>query len=150
MEPLQGTMAPCTLEHLERYGEIYAAAFSGAPWNDPWTTQDAAAHIKELLESGQSYGLEYRVDDRVVGFLVGTSMLFHYGRTFEINDLAVDPAYQRRGIAGQLLERCLSEIKAMGMVGVNLITASRGTLPAFYAKYGFQKENEVILMGRDL
>ena len=25
----------CTMEHLVRYGEIYAAAFSGEPWNDP-------------------------------------------------------------------------------------------------------------------
>ena len=69
-------------------------------------------------------------------------MLFHYGRTFEINDLAVDPAYQRRGIAKQLLERCLADIKDQGMVGVHLITAGEGILPAFYERYGFKKENE--------
>lgn len=87
------------------------------------------------------------IDDRVVGFILGTSMVFHYGRTFEINDLAVDPAYQRRGIAKQLLERCLADIKEQGMVGVHLITAGEGVLPDFYEKYGFKKENKVILMG---
>jgi hypothetical protein len=25
-----------TPDHIARYGEIYAAAFSGPPWNDPW------------------------------------------------------------------------------------------------------------------
>jgi ribosomal protein S18 acetylase RimI-like enzyme len=138
------------IENLERYGEIYAAAFSGEPWNDPWNVEDAIIHVRELLESKQSYGLECIEDGKVVGFILGTSMLFHYGRTFEINDLAVDPAYQRRGVAKLLMESCLADIKAQGMVGVHLITAGEGVLPEFYERYGFKKENEVILMGMEL
>lgn len=145
-----GLIQPCSLEHVERYGEIYAKAFSGEPWNDPWAPADAVIHVRELLESKQSYGMEYVEDGKVVGFILGTSMLFHYGRTFEINDLAVDPAYQRRGIAKMLLERCLADMKARGIVGVHLITAGEGILPAFYEKYGFKKENEVILMGLEV
>lgn len=86
----------------------------------------------------------------VAGFILGTSMLFHYGRTFEINDLAVDPEYQRKGIAKGLMDKMLDEIKLRGMVGVHLITAREGILPKFYEKYGFNKENEVILMGMEL
>lgn len=138
------------IENLERYGEIYAAAFSGEPWNDPWNVENAIIHVRELLESKQSYGLECIEDGKVVGFILGTSMLFHYGRTFEINDLAVDPAYQRRGIAKLLMEKCLADIKNQGMVGVHLITAGEGVLPEFYERYGFKKENEVILMGMEL
>ena len=94
---------PITMEHIQRYGDIYAKAFSGEPWNDPWKPEDAVIHVRELLESKQAYGLEYVLDGKVVGFILGTSMLFHYGRTFEINDLVVDPEYQRRGIAQELL-----------------------------------------------
>ena len=141
---------PITMEHIQRYGDIYAKAFSGEPWNNPWKPEDAVIHVRELLESKQSYGLEYVLDGKVVGFILGTSMLFHYGRTFEINDLAVDPDYQRRGIATELLEKCLADMKAQGMVGVHLITAGEGVLSAFYAKYGFKKETEVILMGAEL
>ena len=100
---------PCNMEHLNRYGEIYAAAFSREPWNDPWKSEDAAIHIKELLETKTSYGLEYVIDGKVAGFILGTSMLFHYGRTFDLNDLAVDPAYQKRGIAKQLMDKLLSD-----------------------------------------
>ena len=138
------------IENLERCGEIYAEAFNGEPWNDPWKVEDAIIHVKELLESKQSYGLECVEEGKVVGFILGTSMLFHYGRTFEINDLAVDPAYQRRGVAKLLMESCLADIKAQGMVGVHLITAGEGVLPEFYERYGFKKEKEVILMGMEL
>ena len=140
---------PCNIEHIKRYGEIYAAAFSGEPWNDPWKPEDASIHIRELLESKTAYGLECIVDGNIAGFVLGTSMLFHYGRTFEINDLAVDPVYQHRGIANQLMERLLSDIKEQGMVGVHLITSNEGFLQSFYKRFGFGKENRVILMGKE-
>ena len=141
---------PCNMEHLNRYGEIYAAAFSREPWNDPWKSEDAAIHIKELLETKTSYGLEYVIDGKVAGFILGTSMLFHYGRTFDLNDLAVDPAYQKRGIAKQLMDKLLSDIKEQGMAGVHLITAGEAFLPEFYERFGFEKEKRVILMGKEL
>lgn len=99
------TIKPCTIEHLNQYGAIYAAAFSGEPWNDDWSVEDATIHVGELLEHKQHYGLECVVDGEVAGFILGTSMLFHYGRFFEINDLAVAPRHQRQGIASQLLRQ---------------------------------------------
>ena len=141
---------PIDASHIGRYGEIYAAAFSGEPWNDPWKPEDAVIHVSEIMESKQSYGLEYVEDGKVVGFILGASMLFHYGRTFEINDLAVDPEWQGRGIAKALLEKCIADMKERGMVGLNLITGAEGFLPEFYEKYGFSREDRVILMGREL
>ena len=101
----------CTCEHLNRYGEIYAAAFSGEPWNDHWSVEDATIHVGEILESRQSYGLEYVVDGEVVAFVLGASMLFHYGRTYEINDLAVMPEHQGKGIASLLLDRLIADLR---------------------------------------
>ncbi len=139
-----------TIENVERYGEIYAEAFSGEPWNDPWSKEDAIVHVRELLEMKQSYGLEYLVDGKVAGFILGGSMLFHYGRTFEINDLAVAPEFQRRGIAKRLMDALLSDLKEQGIVGVHLITAADGILPEFYERYGFGREERVILMGKEM
>ena len=145
-----GEIRFCSMDHVRRYGEIYAKAFSGEPWNDPWKPEDAVIHVKEILEMKQSYGLEYVEDNKVAGFLLGSSMLFHYGRTFEINDLAVDPAYQGKGIAKMLLEQCIADMKAQGIVGIHLITANEGFLPDFYERHGFGREKEVILMGMEL
>ena len=143
------SISPITIGHLNQYGAIYAAAFSGEPWNDNWSVEDATIHVSELLESHQQYGLECVVDGEVAGFILGTSMLFHYGRTFEINDLAVAPQYQRKGIASQLLKQCLSDLKAQGIVSFHLITACDGALPAFYERFGFKKEERVMLMGKE-
>lgn len=141
---------PIQTAHLQRYAEIYAKAFSGEPWNDPWRTEDALIHISEIMESRQSYGLEYVVDGEVAGFILGASMLFHYGRVFEINDLAVHPDYQRQGIASKLLSQCLEDLKQKGIVGVHLITAAEGVLPSFYEKFSFTREKRVMLMGMEM
>ncbi len=147
---MDGIIQKCDVKHLSRYGEIYAEAFSGEPWNDNWSVADATIHVGEILESKQCYGLEFVVDGKVAGFILGTSMLFHYGRTFEINDLAVAKEYQKQGIATCLLNRCISDLKEMGMKAVHLITAKEGALPLFYQKHGFEKEGMVILMGKEL
>ena len=137
-------------KNLERYAQIYAAAFSCEPWNDHWKVEDAKVHIEELLLSKQAYGLEYFIGDNVVGFVLGTSMLFSYGRTFEINDLAVDPKYHRQGIAKKLMQKLLSDLKQQNIKGVHLITSGDGTLQKFYEQFNFTKETRVILMGTEL
>ena len=101
------SLVPITMEHLNRYGEIYAAAFSGPPWNDPWTESDAVIHVRELLETKTAYGLEYVMDGKVVGFLLGTSMLFHYGRTLRSTIWRLIPP----GRGAVLLLRCWNAAK---------------------------------------
>jgi ribosomal protein S18 acetylase RimI-like enzyme len=147
---METKILPVSHEHLDRYGEIYARAFNGDPWNDSWSVGDATVHVRELLENRQSHGLEYVVDGQVVGFILGASMLFHYGRVFEINDLAVDTSFQGQGIGKALLERCISDLKSMNIVAAHLVTKCDGPLPEFYEKYGFKKEMEVMLMGKEL
>ncbi len=147
---MEGIIQPCNFEHIKDYGKIYAAAFSGEPWNDAWTHENAEIHVREILESKQSYGIEYILNGKPVAFLLGCSMLFHFGRMFEINDFAVHPDYQGKGIASLLLEKCISEMKQRDIKAINLITANEGFLPDFYQKHYFEKENEVILMSLKL
>ena len=61
-----GEIRPCTMNHVDRYGEIYAKAFSGEPWNDPWKQEDAVIHVKEILEMRQSYGERDPGDEAVI------------------------------------------------------------------------------------
>ena len=48
-----------------------------------------------------------------------------------------------------LLDQCLADLKAQGIVGFHLITAREGVLPAFYERFGFKKEERVMLMGKE-
>ena len=79
-----GEIRACSVDHAERYGEIYAKAFSGDPWNDPWKPEDAVIHVKEILEMKQSYGLEYVENNLAVGFLPEFYERHGFGREKEV------------------------------------------------------------------
>ena len=143
-------ISPMDPAHIETYGRIYAAAFQCPPWNDPWDPKDAEKHVRESMDSAQSYGLEISMDGEVAGFISGSSCLFHDGRAFEIQDLAIDPAWQGRKYASMLLERCKFDLAAQGIRRLMLITSGDGFLPEFYAQHGFRGEDEVILMGMQM
>ena len=42
-------ISPITIEHLNQYGAIYATAFSGEPWNDNWSVEDATINLGEVF-----------------------------------------------------------------------------------------------------
>jgi len=141
---------PCSIEHLNDYGEVFSRAFSGEPWNEHWKIEDATSRTAQLLGAPEAYGLEYLVDGQVVGFILGSYAVFHFGRTFEISELAVLPEYQSRGIATRLVEECLAHLQTQDIKAVHLITAAQGGLTDFYGKFGFKREDHVLLMGLEL
>lgn len=53
-------------------------------------------------------------DDRPVGFATVALNAFHE-RLGVVDMIAVDPAYQRRGIARKLMDRCAEHMRASGM-----------------------------------
>ena len=123
---------------------IYAAAFSGEPWFDNWKAENAEIHVREILESEQSYGLEYVKDDEICGFILGSSMLFSYGRTFEINDLAVDPKYQGKGIGSSLIEEILKEIAKEYRFVRLMVVITNEQAKHFWSKNRFQPTGLVL------
>lgn len=47
MPKMEMIIQKCDIGHLREYGRIYAVAFSGEPWNDPWSEEDATVHVMD-------------------------------------------------------------------------------------------------------
>jgi ADP-ribose pyrophosphatase YjhB (NUDIX family)/predicted GNAT family acetyltransferase len=96
----------------------------------------AAQRLRERL------GLEIlvaEVDGRVVGFLALSFIPVLSGLRALIDDLAVDPAYQRQGIGAALVEAAVQRADRRGVTHL-LIDTSRGDPSAcdFYRACGFE------------
>lgn len=80
------------------------------------------------------FNLEYIVDNKIVGYLKYTILY----EKVEIEDLKVEPYYQRQHIASKLMDYLLNEVKdkinITLEVNVNNIKAIN-----LYNKYGFQE-----------
>ena len=82
--------------------------------------------------------------------IVGVALCGHDGRRGHIYHLAVDPAYQRRGLGKRLLDECLESLRRTGVKRVIIMVADdnpRGR--EFWKRCGWAEITGVISMGID-
>ena len=82
---------------------------------------------------------------------VGVALCGHDGRRGHIYHLAVDPAYQGRGLGKRLLDECLEGLRRTGVKRVIIMVADdnpRGR--EFWKRCGWEEIPGAIAMGIDL
>jgi amino-acid N-acetyltransferase len=98
-------------------------------------------HIERLLVAVglPTAGVERQLPDFEVaedgGRIVGTAGLEPYGRVALLRSVAVDPQYQGRGVARELVERRLKQAATAGIRNVYLLTT---TAAEYFRKFGFE------------
>lgn len=115
---------------LDRILEIEAACFM-----DPWPRQS----FEDELNNSDARLLLLRLDE--------TSMVaafIDYWRVLDevhLMDIAVDPAYQRKGLAQQLIDHMLKDPHGEGEVARALLEVRTSNLPAItlYRRLGFKE-----------
>jgi N-acetylglutamate synthase len=83
--------------------------------------------------------------------IVGVALCGHDGRRGYIYHLAVDPAYQARGLGKRLMNECLGGLRRVGLKRALILVANdnpRGR--EFWRRYGWEEVPGPVLMGIDL
>ena len=106
------------------------AALEKICFSDPWSE----ASISSELLNPLSLWLVALDDDRVVGYVGSQSVL----DGADMMNIAIDPAYRRRGVALELVERLEMALKEKGVICLALeVRASNAAAIALYEKLGF-------------
>jgi len=144
-------VVPMTREHLEQ-----AAAIERLCFPDPWSLR----LLEELLEQAGVVALAaVSGDGSVLGYTSAQTVLDEG----YINNVAVHPAYRRRGIASRLLEELRRRGAEMHLSFLTLeVRASNLAAQALYAKHGYResgcrrdyykhpKEDAILMTNEDL
>jgi N-acetylglutamate synthase len=83
--------------------------------------------------------------------IVGIALCGHDGRRGYIYHLAVDPAYQARGLGKRLMDECLDGLRQAGLKRALILVAEdnpRGR--KFWRRYGWEEVPGPVIMGIDL
>ena len=83
--------------------------------------------------------------------VVGVGLGGHDGRRGHIYHLAVDPAYQRRGLGKRLLDESLEDLRRIGVKRVIIMVADDNPSGReFWKRSGYEEIPGAIAMGIDL
>jgi ribosomal-protein-alanine N-acetyltransferase len=131
LEPV--AIGPLMPADAERCAQLDAQLFDG---DEPWS---AEVFERELASKGN-----YFVGARTAGMLIGYAGIARLGSTsftgaffYEVRNIGVDPAHQRRGIGRRLLEALLKFADG-GVVYLEVRTDNEAAI-ALYRSMGFDQ-----------
>lgn len=134
-------LGPGDLALLRAVNAMFGHAFEDEPSYTGRPPDDA--YLRRLLAHEGFVVIAARAGPQVVGALAGYVLpKFEQARSeLYLYDLAVDPAWRRRGVATRLIER-LQAVAARRGIGVIFVQADRGDEPAIalYTKLGTREE----------
>jgi [ribosomal protein S18]-alanine N-acetyltransferase len=103
-----------------------------ASFTNPWTRE---MYLSELQNEGVSFLFVARND---TGKLIGFCSFWRVFEELHINNLAVDPAHRRQGVAASLLTHVLAEAPRLGATRALLeVRRSNGEARRLYERFGF-------------
>ena len=115
--------------------------------------QDAGINITEM-NSGciccSLVGYVYEEEGQVLGCILALRKICGSREELHIQEMAVLPQRQGRGIGRQLLNTVGAYCTEQGLAGMVLYTGSHAPAAKFYEKHGFQVSPDIICMYRDM
>lgn len=136
-----------TEEDLRTCGRIYAEAFAGPPYGEVWDEGYAASMLAELFKKDPESCWCVEEDGGILGFGFCTT----YGRFRAIiQEFAVSPNMQKKGIGSRLMQHILAEFNARGIQTAELVVHRKAPALGLYRKFGFRLPRNYILMVKSL
>jgi ribosomal protein S18 acetylase RimI-like enzyme len=76
--------------------------------------------------------------------LIGCAMCGHDGRRGYLQHVIVEPAHRSRGVAHQLVTRCLDQLEAIGILKTHIdVFVTNDLANRYWSRRGWQKRNDV-------
>ena len=109
--------------------------------------RDSPSAFQQQLKFFGSFTLIAEANGKVIGTLIGT----HDGRKGWINRLAVDPDYQKQGIARHLIERAEQAFRAQGIrIVAAVVEVSNTPSRTTFTKASYIARTDVIYFRKEL
>lgn len=147
--PIVNSHLPLATHHLPPttaiplFCQLYAACFTGLPWNQPFTEAEVAAMLRHREEL-----LFLMKDDLPIGFVWLRSQP---NNIVQLEPIGVIPEKQGQGYGRTLLHLVLSQLAAQGVTAVTLgVWADNKPALHLYHSLGFRQTESIIYLAYDL
>lgn len=137
-------------EYIKEMAEVYVEAFNSEPWNDGWTIESASKRISQMINCEGFDGLVAYEGEKLIGMILGNHEYYYDAMLFQIKEFCVAPQVKGTGIGSELLDKFTIRLKAKGIDRIILLTLRTSVTESFYKKHGFNKFEDMIMMGKEI
>jgi len=124
----------------------FISAFSGEPWNEDWTYEQAYTRIDEMMASRMSRGYVVCDGEKIVSMCCGRIMTYLDFKELWIDEFFVDPEYQGQGIGSRMIELMRVKLLKENVRYMVLSTDKRYPAVKFYEKNEFEISESLVFM----
>lgn len=139
--------------HFEDYDNCaknLVAAYSGPPWCNIWTEEEALLRIKATMSGFNSRGFIIEEENNIIAMCIGRiDYYFSDFNQFCIDEFNVIPNQQGLGIGKQLMNYVINELKQEKINKIFLITGGE-VASKFYSNNKFEITNDGFMMELEL
>ncbi len=138
------------LSQLSSCGDLFIEAFKTPPWNEQWEIAAAIDRLTRAYETPGGYSVVAIEDGAILGFLIGVVERWYEGYHYQVKELCVGVAYQRRGVGKHLIDALQSALASQGVTRIYLLTMRHSAAETFYAQSGFMPSSELVVLSKAL
>jgi len=137
-------------DDLAPAAELFAAIFSGEPWNEEWTAAKAEKRLKDFMSAVNFFGVCCYEQEELLGFALGHREQWPGGEGFHLQEMGVKKARQGQGIGTKLLKELGQQLKQEQVGEIYLVTAQGSRAESFYRANGFTVNQELVVMDKKI
>lgn len=124
--------------------EILCAVYNNEMWQCRWTKETGTAYLEDYFDVKKFIGFILEEDEKIIGAMFAHEKIWWNNSELYIDEMFVSPEKQRGGYGSMLINSAEEYVKEHGLAGLTLCTNKYAPAPNFYRKNGFE-DNEIIM-----
>lgn len=130
---------------VSKCAEVYQNAYSQEPWNEKYSVDDLSIYIANFLESNTKCAYSLLIEDEIIGLALGLIIPCVGSQYFRIEDICIDPKYQKMGYGKKFLELIANSLLSRKCDSILLGTQRGYPSHEFYIRNEFREIDSVLL-----
>ena len=137
-------------EDLSACAEILCQVYNNDMWRCCWTRERAEAYLDDFFGANKFVGFVIENDEKIIGAMFAHEKIWWNNSELFIEEMFILPEMQRQGFGSALIKAAEEYVAEHRLAGLTLSTNKYAPAPNFYRKNGFQDNEYIMFMYKEM
>ena len=141
---------PLLISDIPACADILCAVYNNELWQCRWSQETAAAYLLDYAQARRFVGFAAELDGRVIGAAFAHEKIWWNNSELYIDEMFIIPEMQRGGYGSMLINAAEEYVNKHKLAGLTLCTNKYAPAPNFYRKNGFNDNEFIMFMYKEM